>query len=297
MTGMRQTLKPGGFTFIELLIVLMILGLMATVTLPSFNKLAKSTRVREATDAVLAALQRASVEQQVIRAGSYGQANNNAAIATAIVVFFGEDPAAPLAVKPKPGTLPPYGQIEVWTAGYDQSTCFTTNSVGAEFNVYWSGVKQRPLTLQPITFSDGIRIVTGLYYAPNKPTLTFPVIFSFGCCYTGDSNPSKFEIFRHEIALGGNNIPGGSANAVLIFDKYTGQNQVVVVRPISGPSIARMRPYVAPKPIGGICYVWPNPYKNPATGALWPADLKPGGLPFQKPMDLVTAVNQFFTAP
>ena len=70
----RQRARTGGFTLLELLVVIMIVGILASVALPSFGKTIERTRVKDA-QAILASVYSAERVYRLDQ-GGYGTLNN-----------------------------------------------------------------------------------------------------------------------------------------------------------------------------------------------------------------------------
>ncbi len=287
--------KPRGFSFVELMVVLFVIALMTTVVAPAFSSLIKGTKLKQATEAVMGAVYRARHEAQIRRTQT---AFAGGAIPTTPVIFFGEDTTQPLAVQPSTGILPPYGQIEIWTASYSNTAWGSSANPTHCFDTKW-----HCLSPQPITFLDPIRILVGSYHDMN-PKLHNDILFSFGDTYTTDGNPSKGEVSRHQLPffrgrkatvfdLNKNANLWDIPNSVLLLDNYTGENEVVIVT--DAATSRDVRPYLAPYAITAISYSYTCNLADPPT---WtpPAELplSPPPAPFATPQKyLVSLVNNF----
>lgn len=230
----------GGFTLVEMLIVLMIIVLLATLAVPAFSQMVKRTRVDQATSAILSACNRARAEAQRVRS---------------LVALYIGDETSGLSTKPLSGQLPPYGQMEIWTVrlGYNDGISWISARPDApEYGYWWSpnwypcrkhGVDQN-LTGSPLTFSSGVRALSCVVKKSNGDVnLGFPKFKNDG----GWEGPIG-EIKRHVIAYdkrGG--APGWDYNwhfpYILVFDVSTGDHRVIQTGVTQGSARPRIMPW------------------------------------------------------
>jgi prepilin-type N-terminal cleavage/methylation domain-containing protein len=228
------------FTMIEMVVVLMIMVLLATMVVPSLSNLFKRSKVQQTAKVVVAAIYKARAEAQRYRSN--------------VGIFFGDDPnrhqgrwAPPLST-----TLPARpNYIEIWTVAtgntpYDMwlrdngnynwyQDTFNSGQIhpldpstntangASEFPYFVKGVL---LTTQPFTFPEGVRVIAGHYYDDTYGTREFswPVYW----------NDSVGEIKRHNAVMTRNgSVPTYNYDhcyrALLIYDVANGDHLVVEV--------------------------------------------------------------------
>jgi len=210
------------FTIVELILVMLIMVLLAIMAAPNFSRMQKSTRVDEAAKVVISACNKARAEAQRYR--------------TVVAVHFGDDTTG-LATKPKPGILPPYGQIEIssMNLGYNDGVGWLSFRPFSVELGYWNSPNWYPhvskfkvLTPEPLKFNPGVRIITGYFRrSGNDALFGFPKYKNNG----GWEGPVG-EIKRHCTAY---DKRGGSCGYdqnnnyyyILVFDVVTGEHRVI----------------------------------------------------------------------
>jgi prepilin-type N-terminal cleavage/methylation domain-containing protein len=216
-------MRTKAFSLIELLVTLSIGLLLMTMAVPAFSKLARKSRVQQAAETVVSAVNMATqLSVQLNRP-------------EAVVVYFGDD-RSKMATQPTPGVLPKYGNIEIWTAK-------AYGSGPPQINPGWNNppwvpfhTPLEPLTTQSFTFPDGIRIITGWVsqvdsaFVPWAHTPVYKYTLNFSDFNKTDP---RGEIKRHYIGLvnGAGYVQGNSQeysySDVLIFDVLTGEHLLV----------------------------------------------------------------------
>jgi len=239
----------GGFTLVELIIVLMIMAMLTVMILPTLSRITRGSKVQLAAEAVVSACYRARALAQKYR--------------STVAVFYGDDPGAhPPArwVPPLSTTLPKYGQMEIWSVRtaeswntaysdrgygwcedgmtatlatpYDPATGSPGWGNGADWFPYYA--KDQLLTPQPITFPEGVRIMAGKIEVHDW-SLADPYFkkLDFGPSWSYVNNPIG-EIKRHNSVYTKN----GSCPTydqyhcyltVLVWDTTTGEHLIVEV--------------------------------------------------------------------
>jgi len=112
-----------GFTLVELILVVVILAILATLGVPSLARFMKSSRVDQGAKTVVAALYEARAQAQRYH--------------LTVGVFYGDDPSRHGAnwVPPLSSTLPGMNRIEIWSVNLVGSAAF--NSVYSERGYVW----------------------------------------------------------------------------------------------------------------------------------------------------------------
>ncbi|HYF50884.1 MAG TPA: prepilin-type N-terminal cleavage/methylation domain-containing protein, partial [Planctomycetota bacterium] len=233
----REPAQPRGFTLIELILVVVILVILATIAAPSLSRFMKSSRVDQTAKSVVAALYEARALAQRYR--------------TTVAVFYGDDPARHGAnwVPPLSSTLPSKNRMEIWSVKTVGSNAF--HPVYSDRSYYWSEDmftssfstpnnpagptmawqswfpyydKNRLLSESPYTIADGVRILSGDFDTQTGD-------FAFGGFWAGNN---VGEIKRHNsVYTRGGQIPTYSNmycyRWVLVYDTASGDHLVIEV--------------------------------------------------------------------
>jgi prepilin-type N-terminal cleavage/methylation domain-containing protein len=225
-----------GFTLTELIIVMFIIVLLATLAAPALSKFSKTTRVQLTANTVLSAVWRAKSEAMRYR--------------FTVAVFYGDDPTV-TSPTPVPNILPKPGLIEMWKVrvagpGGDVVSGEDGPAPLLAPDAWWSewypyAVKERPLTPEPLTFPSGVRIITG------DLTLSgADVIFSF----PQYARSATGEIKRHYNAFCSEGKAVGlwpptahNFRYTLIFDEATGEHILVETGLFTSNTRPRILPY------------------------------------------------------
>jgi prepilin-type N-terminal cleavage/methylation domain-containing protein len=202
--------RTQGFTLIEMLIVMFIMALVFGVGVVSFAKLAKTSRIQQAVEAVMTALWHTRAEAQTQR--------------TVVCLFYGDDTSG-LKTKPLPGVLPKWGEMEIWSVG-------TTGAQRPE-NVMASAsppswypyhYKKKCLTTQPLTLPADIRVHAGRYTRTNAMrSFSFPDMQNTGT-YAGIG-----ELRRHNTPFWrtGNGMWAWDNPDVIVWEPSSGEHVVI----------------------------------------------------------------------
>ena len=233
-TALIEPRRLKGFSLIELLVVLFVMSLLTTVSVPLFAKFTQTSKVQQAAEAVDSAMFQARSQAQNLR--------------THTAVFYGDDLKS-LGLQKTPNPVPPPGTIEVWGvlggstgfAGYN-ATLPWSNPGGSD-GWYPFIFTTKMLLKSPITVAPGVRVISG-YFQRYASGASFNCVFSFPN-YRRDQTG---EIKRHQtvyaqtggIARNDNNY---SYNFVLIFDQATGEHMVVEVGRAQSATRPRILPY------------------------------------------------------
>ena len=234
MRQRREHKVSAGFTLVELILVMAIMILLATLAVPMMSKLLRSSRVNQGAKILLTALWRGRSEAMRFRSTA--------------AVFFGDDTSR-LLTQPLAGVLPERGKLETWMVkeytdtnnyylnlgrGSDCPYCPETGGMppgvdlGGFGGWYPFRIKTRLLSPEPLTLPEGVRALSG-----RLPTLVGNAAdWDYGnFCNTGPNGPIG-EIKRHNIvyAKSGSLGSAGSIFAygyVLVFDNETGDHIVI----------------------------------------------------------------------
>ena len=239
-----------GFTFVEILLVLVIMTMLATMAAPAFSAFQKSTRVQQTSRTVLSALNQARAEAQRYR--------------TLVATYFGDDTTG-LSVKPKNGILPPYGQLEVSAVneGYNDGCGWISfypfapeYGYGTTPTWYPCASKKKTLSMEFPTFPSGVRVIACDFKRVNgQNILAFPRYKK-----TGTWEPAVGEIKRHCCAYDKRGAAAGEASQcnfqyVLVFDVTTGEHVIIQM----GVFQSNARPRVLPFQLTHIQLPWKSP--------------------------------------
>ena len=201
---------PRGFTLIEILIVMFIMSLVFGVGVVSFSRLAKTSRMQQAVEAVMTALWNTRSQAQTYR--------------TVACLYYGDDIAG-LKTKPLPGVLPRWGEMEIWTVGTTGSqrpaNVMASGSPPAWYPYHF---KEKCLTPQPLTLPENIRVQAGRYTRTySTRTFDFPDMVNTG------AQAAIGELRRHNTPFWrtGNGMWAWDNPDVLIWDPTTGEHVVI----------------------------------------------------------------------
>jgi type II secretory pathway pseudopilin PulG len=249
--GNRAQAQAGGFTLIELVVVMFVIILMTVAVAPSLSRLLKNSRVQEAAQTVTAALYRARGEAMRYR--------------SCVALLYGDDPSKIPAGRwapPVSTTLPPNNKMEIWTMKTDLAGNVNTlyresgngwaedgltatmtsphNPIGppqAWVNWFPFFSKIRLLS-NDLTFPQGTRIIAGNFTSSTRHFHAKPDGNSF-------KPDSVGEIKRHESVYSSNgSVPTHTDlyvfRYVMIFDEASNEHVVIEVgewKSVSRPRI------------------------------------------------------------
>jgi len=226
----------GGFTMVELVLVLFLIVLLTAMAVPSFAALTKTSKLDQTTKAVFSALKQARTAALNMR--------------RVVAVMYGDD-FSNITPQPVSGALPGKGEIELWTmldGGHHEIPYQPDIIPGPSYPADWYPYRfpDVPVTPSAITFPDGVRVISGEFD-------TNALNFNFGAKYKKDS---RGEIIRHQTVFahdGGKPAWHSSAcSTVLIFEQTTGAHCVILT---GADWNAYLRPRIictAIKQIGGV---------------------------------------------
>ncbi len=240
---MQRTPKTGGFTLVELILVIFIMCLLTFMMVPMLSQFVKGTKVQQTVSIVTAVLYKARMEATRTR--------------HMVGVFFGDD-VTQCKIKPTPGVIPQKGHIEIWTVLDNHANGDWGADAGGSTGVQEPYNNQGPwypyrypdqnLTPEPITFPDGVRILAGQFWHNSGP-----IAYTFG--WSNQYNPvADGEIKRHTVTYSGHGtMPGwydGLSTwwSLLVFDEKTGEHQVISV----GQWLMTCKPRVLPFQLTGL---------------------------------------------
>lgn len=228
-----------GFTLVEMVLVLFIIVLLATMATPTFSMFLKSTRVQETARTVLSTCNKARAEAQRYR--------------TIVAVLIGDDTGG-LKTKPYAGDLPPRGQMEIWAIklAYNDAvsqlsfTPYCVETPGSTPNWYSYRAKAKLLSPEPIKFNADVRVLTGWFKHDSTAGTNyfyFPIYKN-----TGSWQAQAGEFKRHCTAY---DKRGGSCaydqrnnmKYILVFDPTTGESLVIQAGVWQGSARPRILPF------------------------------------------------------
>lgn len=228
-----------GFTLVEMVLVLFIIVLLATLATPTFSMFLKSTRVQETARTVLSTCNKARAEAQRYR--------------TIVAVLIGDDTGG-LKTKPFAGDLPPRGQMEIWAIklAYNDAVSqlsFTPYCVETPISTpkwYSYRAKEKLLSPEPIKFNADVRVLTGWFKHDSTTDLNyfyFPLYKN-----TGAWQAQAGEFKRHCTAY---DKRGGACaydqrnnmKYILVFDPTTGESLVIQAGVWQGSARPRILPF------------------------------------------------------
>ena len=239
-----------GFTFVELLLVTVIVTMLATMATPAFSAFQKSTRVSQTAKTVLSALNQARTEAQRYR--------------TIVAAYFGDDTSG-LSVKPRPGILPPYGQIEVASVNeaYNDGVGWLSFRPFSPEYGYWYTPnwypcisKKKTLSAEFATFPSGVRVIACDFKRVNGMNiLAFPKYKK-----TGSWEPAAGEIKRHCCAYDKRGAAAGETSQcnyqyLLVYDVTNGEHVIIQI----GVFQSNSRPRILPFQLTHIQLPWQGP--------------------------------------